>query len=639
MTIFLVAAIKTSVVLAAACLAAASLGRRSAALRHWVLALGILGGAAAPALDGRLPAWTVPSWMLPAAWSPQRMSPTPIAGEVLRLRSNAVDMTGAQRIAAPPSPGAGPSVDQVVFGVWAAGAALALSGLLAGAVRIRRLAARAERLESGSWAETARQVAAAHGVTRPVTLLQSTHPSFLVTWGLLRPRVLLPTQARQWSADRVRIVLHHELAHVRRGDWAVQLASALVTAIWWFNPLAWLADRRLRHESELACDDLVLRQGIAGADYAAHLLDVARTMCASRRRWVPAPAAAHPTMLEQRIRAMLNQNRNRQPLRPVTRAATTLALAAATLLVAAAAVSASSEPESGASTLASVGWSVDRAARPGSPVDNPAAAQQRRPGIIAGTGNQVVRTPPTGTLSGTVLDQLGGLLPGADVSLVSAAGGTRTAVTDGAGAFEFKDIPAGTYTLQLEQAGFETMRLSVSVPANAVHERRIALPIGTLQETISVTGSQQAPQGSAPERAPVAVVPPTPLPPYVRDADAALREIAARTERAGAMQLGGVRVGGNIRPPVKIVHVNPVYRAASQRLGIEGVVELIARVGVDGYVIEALQPRSADAADPVHPDLVVSAIDAVRQWRFTPTLLNDIPVEVNLAVSVQFSLR
>jgi hypothetical protein len=123
---------------------------------------------------------------------------------------------------------------------------------------------------------------------------------------------------------------------VRRADWLVLVAAALLRAGSWFNPLVWLACRRLRHESERACDDMVLQQGVDGADYATHLVDIARTIVQTRRTWVPAPAVAHPSTLEQRIRAMLNPRCDRTSPSRLTRVAATMTLSCAALIVAAA---------------------------------------------------------------------------------------------------------------------------------------------------------------------------------------------------------------------------------------------------------------------------------------------------------------
>ena len=75
---------------------------------------------------------------------------------------------------------------------------------------------------------------------RPVTLLQSSHPSLLVTWGLAHPKVILPSAADAWTDERARVVLSHELAHIRRGDWIVQLSAELLRAFYWFNPCSGL---------------------------------------------------------------------------------------------------------------------------------------------------------------------------------------------------------------------------------------------------------------------------------------------------------------------------------------------------------------------------------------------------------------
>ena len=76
-----------------------------------------------------------------------------------------------------------------------------------------------------------------------------------LTWGLFRPVIVLPSGAEHWPEDRRRIVLSHELAHIARHDWLLQICAELVRALYWFHPLAWLAAARLRQESERACDD------------------------------------------------------------------------------------------------------------------------------------------------------------------------------------------------------------------------------------------------------------------------------------------------------------------------------------------------------------------------------------------------
>jgi ankyrin repeat protein len=147
-----------------------------------------------------------------------------------------------------------------------------------------------------------------------VKLLESKNPAILVTWGVIRSEVILPAGAAEWADDRVCIVLRHELAHIRRSDWIVQIIGQAVRIIFWFNPVIWIVCRRLRLESECACDDAVLSQAIEGHEYAGHLLELARTLNRSGGAWSAALAMSRPSTIERRFSAMLDPSINRQPI-------------------------------------------------------------------------------------------------------------------------------------------------------------------------------------------------------------------------------------------------------------------------------------------------------------------------------------
>src|SRR6266853_1692466 len=93
-----------------------------------------------------------------------------------------------------------------------------------------------------------------------------------------------------------------------------------------------------------------------------------------------------------------------------------------------------------------------------------------------------------------------------------------------------------------------------------------------------------------------------------------------------------VRVGGNIKQPTKVKDVKPVYPAIAQSARVQGVVIIEATIGPNGAVQEAKVLRSI-------PLLDAAALDAVRQWQFTPTLLNGVPVPVIMTVTVNFTLQ
>jgi hypothetical protein len=229
-----------------------------------------------------------------------------------------------------------------------------------------------------------------------------------------------------------------------------------------------------------------------------------------------------------------------------------------------------------------------------------------------------------------VVDQLGGFLPGTSVTLTSeATGGALVVTTDRTGRFEFTDLRPGRYALEVQLPGFQNSRTLVTLDAGSTLARTISMSVGSLQETITVTGTRgapataEAPRPRTPDRS-------------TREVAASLEELRASLERA-TFRAG--TIGGTIKAPTKTRHVNPIYPGASQAQGVEGQVDLIAVIGIDGKVGDVLQPREADTADPIHPDLVAAATAAVQQWEFTPTLLNGVPVPVTMRVRTQFSLR
>ena len=164
-----------------------------------------------------------------------------------------------------------------LLATWAAGSAAGVLGLAAGLARLLGVRRRAEPVSDPRWLALAAAMAKRYGIRRRVQLLTAADNTPPATWGLIRPAILLPSNAMQWDGDRARAVLAHEFAHVARGDWATQLAAELTRAALWWHPLMWMLASRLRRESELACDDRVIDSRVQAADYAAHLLAIART--------------------------------------------------------------------------------------------------------------------------------------------------------------------------------------------------------------------------------------------------------------------------------------------------------------------------------------------------------------------------
>ncbi len=110
----------------------------------------------------------------------------------------------------------------------------------------------------------------------------------------------------------------------------------------------------------------------------------------------------------------------------------------------------------------------------------------------------------------------------------------------------------------------------------------------------------------------------------------AAREKVNAAARAKAKMVAPLRVGGQVRPPTKIKDVKPVYPAIAQSARVSGVVMIEATIGEDGKVVDAKVVRSIPVLDQ-------AALDAVRQWEYTPTLLNGVPVPVVVTVTINFA--
>jgi hypothetical protein len=139
-----------------------------------------------------------------------------------------------------------------------------------------------------------------------------------VTWGVVYPAVLLPPDSGEWTDERRRFVLVHEMAHVKRFDALTQLISQVTVALLWFNPFVWYAAHRMRVEREHACDDYVLREGTAPSLYAGELLEMVQSIgTPSREHAAPAFAAlamARRSEFEGRMLAILDKRHDRSTL-------------------------------------------------------------------------------------------------------------------------------------------------------------------------------------------------------------------------------------------------------------------------------------------------------------------------------------
>ncbi|HEY3439983.1 MAG TPA: M56 family metallopeptidase [Paludibaculum sp.] len=369
--------------------------------------------------------------------------------------------------------------------------------------------------------------------------------------GLLRPVVLLPVEAVEWTEARRAVVVRHEAAHAARFDPLAQVVADLACALYWPLPWVWLASRQLRMEAELACDDGVLRSGECASDYAGHLIDIVRGLSGRERIPQGGIPMARLNQLEVRLRSLLARNVNRGAASP--RTLITAALGALMLMVPLAAV--------------------------------------RMPAFAL-----------TGGVSGTVKDPSGATVPKAKV-VVSFTDSTRREVgyTNDVGEFSLAPIPDGTYNVSVAKPGFALLELKgIPVVKGESAPLQIILQTGKVTETVNVSGTGTP-----------AVAPP-PVP-------------SGEPKR--------ILVGGNVQGVKLIKKAMPSYPAECKAAGIQGSVMFKAVISKEGDILNLTQINQI-----VDRRLVDAATEAVKQWKYQPTLLNGNPVEVITEIDVNFTL-
>ncbi|MFL6857285.1 MAG: M56 family metallopeptidase [Allosphingosinicella sp.] len=276
---------KSALISGAALALAALLRRRSAGERS-----ALLGTAAALIVSLPLVALLLPA--LPVVTSTVR--------EAAPAALSAADYAA---LAAPPAAAAPRLLDDpapLLEWLWAGGAALLLLRLVAGLATLRRWTRAGSELDCPAWRGALARGLAETGCRRDVRLLVADVPSPL-SWGARRPAILVDPDTARDPAEAEAVVAH-ELAHIARGDWIVLILSRLAVALFWFNPLMWLLERRIQAEAEEAADARAL-QHVEPARYAQTLLSCAQGHAAAR---LPASAMADAP-LGRRVRAILER--------------------------------------------------------------------------------------------------------------------------------------------------------------------------------------------------------------------------------------------------------------------------------------------------------------------------------------------
>ena len=281
------------VILVALALAASVIPKLTASARHLILLLALIGVPLLPVISSLTP---VPIALAPPAsfltFTPTVTALTGVSGQM----SIPDDQSVWQ-----------PSLTVLGF-IYAAVALMILGYWL---IQLRRTVSwfnQTSLLQGPSFAsaiETERTF-------RHVTLRQDSALGSPVTWGVWHPCIVVPRDWQEWPVSKRQSSLRHEFAHIHRYDTLTSSVGMLMCCLFWINPLVWIAHRRMLHEAESACDDVVVRSGVSPADYASQLLTIAR---ASNLKATAAMASV--SLLSRRIEALLNNNIRRVPMKTI----------------------------------------------------------------------------------------------------------------------------------------------------------------------------------------------------------------------------------------------------------------------------------------------------------------------------------
>ena len=548
-------------------------------------------------------------------WLQGRVQP-PVAGAT---GPAAVLTQSSVAIAAPPTVVTPANVDWFGLALWiaAAGATARLIWMGVGLFRLRRLRSAGEPCAEDADADELQRILGTRASVRHVPALQ--HP---LTFGVIRPVVLLPGGLKHQPADIRRAVLAHELIHVYRRDWAWLLVEEAVRAVLWFHPAVWWLISRVQLAREAVVDELAVAITGRRRAYVEALLAFA-----DRVPLTPAPAFARRHHLFQRL--VLVSREGAMSSKRIVASCAVMAF----VVVAGAWYAVSAFPLQGAGGAQQVQMEAGPLERRAHPITPENPVPRRISYVDADFPAEAASAGARGTVSLQItLDESGRV---AEARPFGLALSTRfppwnAAFTDTTW-HRGQQVIADARDARISQA----VNALVAAAVSAVREWQYDAPFnGPISFPIVIRFGAPPPPPPPPAAAPLARTrgergappPPPPAPPIEA------RRVPGVPPPPPPPPDGAVRVGGNIKAPTKLVDVNPVYPAVAQAARVQGVVILEIRIEADGTVSDARVLRSIPLLDQ-------AATEAVMQWRFGQTLLNGRPIPVIMTTTVNFVLQ
>jgi len=663
--------------------ALAILRARHAAARHAVWSAVLAAMLMLPVLAPLLPPLIVKTWQRPAS----------AVNLIPRTSRTSAPLTS--RVASssrPPAPVI-PVWPVVLAGLYLTGLAASLIRMLRACQICRRLVRRSEPVPDPRAQELLADLAAAQSMPWPLPQLRSSQSVVVpLTVGSREPVILLPANWGGWDAWKLRAVLAHELAHVRRGDWLITLTASVNRCLFWFHPLAWWLERHLSALAEQASDDAVLGHMNDAPRYAGTVLEFAAALQRGRRLTYGV-AMARTAKVSRRIDRILALQQpgpaliNRKTWAAIVACALPLVYGAAALQV----TQAPSQPNvhPGIAQLLTEGSKL-----------SPAEAQQleeqlaRDPEDLA-TRYKLISYYRGNAMDGPRLRHVDWLIqhhPESEITGEFSLGfgispseydhakqlwqeqvalhpDDAHVLANAAELLGIKDELAHKDLLerarQVDPSNPEWLKRLADVMSQAIHfslggpvysvgpggektpvdttfgiaaraeleSSTDATLVGTVGEFLS--GGLPAGPAALPAQLELAehlLMRAQSLDPNNAEWPGALNRLHTQQEPPPATTGKHIRVGSRVQQSNLLQSVDPVYPPLARQARIQGVVRFNVTISKDGHVTNIKLVSG-------HPLLVEAAKDAVKQWVYRPTLLNGDPIEVTATVDVPFRLE
>lgn len=328
--------IKSSLVLGFLLLLAFLSRKKSASLRHFLLSFSLISLLLIPFLSSITIGWEtrlLPSWQtgknssyISNEWAKSKENPIQGKHEDLNIhkkntqKPDVVKTDSANRGSLLSKLAAKKNfLGLILITLWSVGLIFLLTRIFLGLYGAYRLTRQGEKISGSPWQQLLQRFLKTIPLKRKVSLFTHKQAMVPLTWGVIKPVIIIPDESRKWTKGQCSSALFHELSHIKRGDFLVKIIARISCALFWFNPLSWLTFKIMKKEQEKACDELVLKAGVRPSTYAANLLSIKRSGQAHWNLPTTVLGAVGKSQLNERLIAILKKQFNSKEIKMKTK--------------------------------------------------------------------------------------------------------------------------------------------------------------------------------------------------------------------------------------------------------------------------------------------------------------------------------